>query len=426
VTAASRGFQVFVKPAGALCNMACHYCYYLEKQHLHSADQPPRMPDDLLEQYIVQHIEASPGAVTTFSWHGGEPTVLGLDFFRRTVDLQRRHQRLGHRIVNGMQTNGLLLDEAWGRFFREEQFRIGLSLDGPADLHDAYRVTRGQKPTHAQVMRAFELLQRHRIPCDILCVVHDLNVRHPTRVYRFLRKIGARSVGFLPVVERQAGTKSGVSPHSVAPEAYGAFLCAIFDEWVERDTGRIAVQAFDEATRPARGLEHSLCVFRETCGDVPVVECSGDFYCCDHFVDAEHRLGNIRETPLANLVESQAQRAFGLAKRDTLPRYCQTCEVRLMCHGGCPKDRFIRTPDDEAGLNYLCAGFKRFFIHILPYAVKVGAERIGAAGTDPLRQAAPGAVPDGRADVGRNDPCPCGSGRKYKRCCLPRGRDDLS
>ena len=423
---ASREFQVFVKPAGALCNMACHYCYYLEKLDFHPADRPPRMPDDLLEQYIVQHIEASPGAVTTFSWHGGEPTVLGLDFFRRIVALQRRHQRPGRRIVNGMQTNGLLLDETWGRFLKEESFQVGLSLDGPADLHDAYRVTRGQEPTHAQVMRAFEVLERHRVPCDILCVVHNLNVGHPTRVYRFLRKIGARSVGFLPVVERERGTERGVSPHSVTPEAYGAFLCTVFDEWVARDTGRIVVQAFDEATRPARGLEHSLCIFRETCGDVPVVEVNGDFYYCDHFVDAEHRLGNIGEMPLASLLDNQAQRAFGQAKRDTLPRYCRECDVRLMCHGGCPKDRFIRTPDGEAGLNYLCAGLKRFFIHTLPYAVKVGSERFGAAWTDPAGRAVPSDVPGTRAEAGRNDPCPCGSGRKYKTCCLPRGRDGFS
>jgi uncharacterized protein len=414
-------FQVFAKPAGALCNLGCRYCYYLEKERLSPPGVSPRMPDDLLEQYIVQHIDAAPGSVVRFSWHGGEPTVLGLDYFRRIVAIQSRHQRPGRRIANGMQTNGLLLDDDWGRFLSTEGFRIGLSLDGPADVHDLYRVTRGQEPTHTAVVRAFELLRRHRVPCDILCVVHDRNVREPARVYRFFRKIGVRSLVLLPLVERQAGTGQGVSARSVPAEAYGAFLCEIFDEWVERDAGRVAVQAFDEATRPARGLDHSLCVFRETCGDVPVVEHTGDFYCCDHFVDAEHRLGNIRETPLADLIESPAQRAFGQAKRDTLPQYCRTCEVRPMCNGGCPKDRFLRTPDGETGLNYLCAGFKRFFTHVLPYAVKVGSDRPGARALDALAQATQAGVPGGRAAAGRNDPCPCGSGRKYKKCCLEMG-----
>ena len=420
-------FQVFAKPAGALCNLACRYCYYLEKERLHPPGSPPRMPDGLLDRYIAQHIDASPGAAVTFSWHGGEPTVLGLDYFRRIVALQRKHARPGRRIANGLQTNGLLLDEDWGRFLAAEGFRIGLSLDGPADLHDPYRVTRGHEPTHTGVMRAFERLQRHRVPCDILCAVHDRNVLEPLRVYRFFRKIGARSIGFLPVVESRPGAEGGVSPHTVPADAYGAFLCSIFDEWVERDAGRIAVQAFDEATRPARGIKHSLCIFRETCGDVPVVEHTGDFYSCDHFVDAEHRLGNICDTPLGELIESPAQRAFGQAKLDALPQYCRQCEVRTLCNGGCPKDRFIPTPDGEQGLNYLCPGFKRFFTHVLPYAVKVGADRPGLRSSiealaDRGRTAVPGVRAGGPVGVtpvaGRNDPCPCGSGRKHKKCCL--------
>jgi serine-type anaerobic sulfatase-maturating enzyme len=417
VTAATREFQVFAKPAGGRCNLACQYCYYLEKQALHPGDAPPRMPDDLLERYIVQHIDAAPGAVVAFSWHGGEPTVLGLDYFRRIVELQRKHQRSGRRVLNGMQTNGLLLDEAWARFLREERFRVGLSLDGPADLHDVYRVTRGEGPTHVAVMRAFALLRQHQIPCDILCVVHDRNVGHPTRVYRFFRKMGAQSLVFLPLVERLPGAEGAVSARTVSAAAYGSFLCTIFDEWVEHDTARMAVQVFDEATRPARGLNHSLCIFRETCGDVPVVEANGDFYCCDHFVDPAHRLGNIREIPLGALVDSPAQLAFGEAKRDTLPRYCRECDVRLMCHGGCPKDRFVQTPDGEAGLNYLCPAFKRFFTHILPFAIKSGSARLGdrLAGLP-----ATAVVRGGFAGVGRNDPCPCGSGRKFKHCCLVR------
>ena len=364
----SREFQVFAKPAGAICNLDCHYCYYLEKQGLYPDEPSHRMPDGLLEAYIVQHLDASPGPAVNFSWHGGEPTILGLDYFRRIVALQRRHQRPGLRITNGMQTNGYLLDEDWCRFLSAEGFSVGLSLDGPEDLHDRYRVTKGGKPTHTRAVRAFRLLRRHGIPCDVLCVLHDRNVGHPMSVYRFLKDMGARYISFLPIVEPMPdGT---VGPHTVAADAYGAFLCAVFDEWVRQDVGRIAVQIFEEATRPARRMDHSLCIFRRTCGDIPVVEHNGDFYCCDHYVDPPHRLGNIKQTRLVELLESPAQRAFGQAKLDTLPRYCRTCEVRAMCNGGCPKDRFIRTPDGEAGLNYLCAGYKRFFNHCLQYALE--------------------------------------------------------
>jgi uncharacterized protein len=415
---ASREFQVFAKPAGAICNLDCRYCYYLKAQLLYPKSESPRMPDDLLEEYIVQHIDAFPGSNISFSWHGGEPTVLGLDYFRKIVALQRKHQRPGQRISNGMQSNGLLLDEEWCGFLAAERFSVGLSLDGPPDLHDRYRVTKGQKPSHKQAMRAFKLLRRYRIPCDVLCVVHDQNVNHPTRLYRFLKEIGARYVGFLPVVESSHGPDGAVSPYTPSADAFGAFLCAVFDEWVRQDIGQITVQIFDEATRPARRLEHSLCIFRETCGDIPVIEHNGDFYSCDHYVDAQHRLGNIRETPLVELLESPAQKTFGRAKRDALPRYCRTCEVRAMCHGGCPKDRFIRTPDGEGGLNYLCAAFKRFFTHSLPYTLKLAS--LEQAGQPPQRlmQAVTSADLLASPHADRNDPCPCGSGRKYKKCCL--------
>jgi uncharacterized protein len=410
-------FQVFVKPAGAACNLACRYCYYLEKAELHPTAAVPRMPADLLEAYIVQHLEASDGPVTRFSWHGGEPTVLGLDYFRQIVELQRRHRPPGRRIANGIQTNGVLLDEEWARFFAAEQFSVGLSLDGPADLHDPYRVTRGGEPTHARVMLALERLQRRRVAHDILCAVHDLNVRHPLRVYRFLRQAGVRTIGFLPVVERAEGAPGGVTAHTVPAEAYGGFLCAIFDEWVARDTARIEVQAFEEATRPARRLDHSLCILRETCGDIPVVEHTGDVYSCDHFVDERHRLGNLQESLLADLLVSPQQRAFGLAKRDTLPRQCRECDVLDQCHGGCPKDRFVRTEDGEDGLNYLCPAFRRFYRHCAPFAARVAGERR----TPTLEELVPDPAPVGARPAtapGRNDPCPCGSGKKHKHCCL--------
>jgi len=371
---ASREFQVFVKPIGSLCNLDCYYCYYLKKEKLYPKGESFRMPDDILEEYIVQHINASPEPVIRFSWHGGEPTVLGLDYFRKIVALQRKHQPPNQRIANGMQTNGTLLDEDWCRFFAKEGFAVGLSLDGPQEMHDLYRVTKDQKPTFEQTMRGYKLLQKHQVYCDILCVVNAQNVRHPSQVYRFFKQIEAPYVTFLPMVEPQPDAENGVSQLTVPADAWGDFLCTIFDEWRDQDIGQIKVQIFEEAARTAFDQEHSLCIFRPICGDIPVVEHNGDFYSCDHFVDAEHCLGNIRETPLVELLESPAQRAFGEAKLDTLPRYCRTCEVRAMCNGECPKNRFIRTPDGEEGLNYLCAGYKRFFTHSLPFVAEVAAE----------------------------------------------------
>jgi uncharacterized protein len=404
----SREFQVFVKPAGAVCNLDCQYCYYRDKRSLYPDASVFQMPESLLEAYIVQHIEAAAGPEVAFSWHGGEPTTLGVDFFRKAVELERKHKPAGWRVRNGIQTNGVLLDEEWARFLVAEGFSIGLSLDGPAELHDAYRVTRGGQPSHRQAMRGYELLRKYGIHTDIVCVVHNLNVRHPLTVYRFFREIGCAYLGFLPAVERAPDTAEGVGLYTPAAEEYGAFLCQIFDEWIGRDTNRLAVQIFEEAARPALGMEHSLCVFRETCGQIPVIEHNGDFFPCDHFVDREHRSGNINETPLGELLESQAQRDFGEAKRDGLPRYCRECEVLAMCHGGCPKYRFIRTPDGEAGLNYLCAGLKRFFLHS-----RAPIQRIASRDRSSAPRAAPG-------KAGRNDPCPCGSGLKYKKCCAAR------
>ncbi|UCD45783.1 MAG: anaerobic sulfatase maturase [Candidatus Bathyarchaeota archaeon] len=370
---ASREFQVFAKPIGSICNLDCRYCYYLEKEHLYPEGEQFRMFDEVLEEYIVQHIEASPGPVIGFSWHGGEPTVLGLDYFRRIVELQRRHRPPGQRIVNGIQTNGTLLDEGWCRFFATEGFAVGLSLDGPREMHDRYRVTKDGKPTHERTMQGYELLQEHGVYTDILCVVNAHNVRFPIQVYRFLKQINARYISFLPMVEPQPDARGGVSPISVPSEAWGEFLCAIFDEWRDQDIGRVKVQIFEEAVRTAFDQEHSLCIFRPTCGDIPVVEHNGDFYSCDHYVDNGHRLGNIMETPLVELLESPAQRAFGESKLGTLPRFCRECDVRAMCNGECPKNRFATTPDEEPGLNYLCLGYRRFFNHCRPFVSEVAA-----------------------------------------------------
>jgi uncharacterized protein len=371
---ASREFQIFVKPIGPVCNLSCSYCYYLRKEQLYPKAEQFRMPDEILEEYIEQQISASPERVIRFSWHGGEPTLLGLDYFRKIVALQRKHQPPDRLIANGIQTNGTLLDEDWCRFFARESFAVGLSLDGSPETHDRYRVTKDQKPTHKQAMRGYKLLRRHHVYTDILCVVNAYNVGLPLQTYRFFKQIHAKYVSFLPMVDPQLNTESGVSSISVPAEAWGTFLCTIFDEWIDRDIGRIKVQAFEEVTRTAFNQEHPLCIFRPTCGDIPVVEHNGDFYSCDHFVDAEHCLGNIKEKSLVELLESPAQRAFGKAKLETLPRQCRECEVRAMCNGACPKDRFLKTPDGEPGVNYLCTGYKRFFIHCQPFVSMVAAQ----------------------------------------------------
>jgi uncharacterized protein len=414
----TRQFQIFAKPAGALCNLDCQYCYYLKKELLYPESGSPRMSDDLLEEYIVQQVGIVPGSEILFSWHGGEPTVLGLDYFRRIVELQRRHCPTGKHVANSIQTNGVLLTDEWCRFLAAEKFGVGLSLDGPTELHDAYRVTRDQAATHRQVMRGYRLLRQREIPVDLLCVVHAQNVQHPLDVYHFFKEIGAQYLSFIPLVEPQPDSPGGVSERTVPPRAFGDFLCAIFDEWVRHDMGRIIVQSFEEAARPAYGLKHSLCVFRPTCGDVPVIEHNGDFYQCDHFVTPEHRLGNIRDTPLAELLESEAQEAFGQAKQDTLPRCCQACDVRTMCNGGCPKDRLVQAPDGEPGLNYLCAGYRRFFTHCRPYTLRMAALLWDGQPPELLMAQLRAEEGKGRPDAGRNDPCPCGSGRKFKKCCL--------
>ncbi len=375
------------------------------------------MSDAVLEAYILQHIEAFPGPTINFSWHGGEPTLLGLDYFHKIVAFQRKHLPPNRRIFNGIQTNGTLLNEQWCRFLKAEDFAVGLSLDGPQALHDRHRLFKNGNPTHEQVMRGYRLLKQHRIPIDILCVVHVENVGFPLQVYRFFKQIQAQYMTFLPLVEPDPDGKGGVSSRTVPPEAWGTFLCTIFDEWKAEDIEKLKVQIFEETSRTAFGQDHALCIFRKTCGDIPVVEHNGDFYTCDHFVDREHRLGNIAETPLVDLLESPAQKAFGQSKWDTLPQYCRSCEVLEMCYGGCPKDRILKTPDGQVGLNYLCAGFKRFFNHSQPFVDQVSAlwRRKSIEGGDNLSktQHVPKTV-----KVGRNAPCPCGSGLKFKKCCL--------
>jgi len=416
---ANHEFQVFVKPIGASCNLSCHYCYYRDKGELYRTGASLRMSREVLEEYILQHSEACPTKVINFCWHGGEPTLLGIDYFRTIVAIERKYCPPGKIIRNGIQTNGTLLNEEWCRFLKDEGFYVGISLDGPREFHDCYRVTGKQEPTYDQVMRGYELLTRYDIPCDILCVVHRKNVYHPEQVYRFFRSIDARYIEFLPLVERPSQRENDVTDRSVPAEAFGVFLCTIFDEWLRHDVGNIKIQIFEEMAERAMGMEQALCVFQKTCGTVPVIEHNGDFFSCDHFVDEEHRLGNILETPLVILLESPTQRSFGEKKQSTLPHYCRVCEFLEMCNGGCPKDRIARTPDGERGLNYLCAGYRRFFNHIQPFVAELRDLWSRTSSVYPLK-----GVPSREAGTGkkpgRNDPCPCGSGRKYKKCCLPR------
>ncbi len=368
-----REFQVFVKPAGAACNLSCRYCYYLGKKNLYPEYEPLRMNDKVLEKYIIQHINASSEKLITFSWHGGEPLLAGIDFYRKVLKLQKKYQPSGSKILNGIQTNGTLLDDEWCRFLASGDFIIGMSLDGPGELHDKNRRSGGGLPSFRMALNGYNLLRKYNITPEILCVVSSDNVDHPMIVYNFFRQLGAKYITFLPLVEQQPDSPSGVSIQSVPAMGFGHFLSVIFDEWVEKDIGEIKIQIFEEAARTAFDQEHTLCIFKENCGGVPVVEHNGDFYSCDHYVDDEHLLGNINVNTLTHFLDSDRQKAFGLAKSLSLPEYCSVCEVREMCNGECPKNRFICSPDGEPGLNYLCSGYKYFFNHCRPFIDAISA-----------------------------------------------------
>ncbi len=367
-----RAFHVMLKPRGAICNLACDYCFYLSKEALYPAGSF-RMSEQVLEAFTQQYIQAQRVPEVTFSWQGGEPTLMGLGFYRRAVELQRRYRRPGMRILNAMQTNGTLLDDEWGRFLRAHDFLVGLSLDGPRDLHDAYRRDRGGEPTFDRVTSGLAVLQKHRVEFNVLACVHAANVDHPRDVYRFLRDEavgpgGARYIQFIPIVERDNETGfqqgDGLTDRSVSGAQYGAFLIEVFDEWVRRDVGRVFVQIFDVALAAWVGQRPALCVFEPTCGLAMALEHNGDLYACDHFVEPGYLLGNVLETPLVELASSEQQRRFGKDKRDKLPGLCRECDVRFVCNGGCPKNRTLRTLDGEQELNVLCLGYKAFFRHI--------------------------------------------------------------
>lgn len=413
-------FHLLAKPTGAACNLDCAYCFFLDKEVLYPGSKF-RMSDPMLEQYIRQLIESHQENEVNIAWQGGEPTLMGLDFYRRAMILVEKYRRPGMRFLHTMQTNGTLLDDEWCAFFKEHDFLIGISLDGPRPLHDVYRVDKGGRPTFDRVMRGLRLLQKHAVEYNVLTTVNHINADYPLEVYRFLRdEVGTTWMQFIPVVERingdgltlyQEGTT--VSERSVLPEQFGSFLITIFDEWVRHDVGRIFVQTFEASLRNWMGMATSgMCVFNETCGTGLAIEHNGDLFSCDHFVEPNYFLGNIQQEHMIELVASPQQLKFGQDKRDSLPAYCLACDVRFACHGECPKNRFILTPEGEPGLNYLCAGFKQFFHHAdFPMKIMAGLIRRGYEAKEVMN-----ILDQTFAKLNRLDPCPCGSGKKFRQC----------
>lgn len=426
-------FHLMAKPTGAVCNLDCAYCFFLSKEMLYPGSRF-RMADDLLDTYLRQLIESHATVPeVTIAWQGGEPTLMGLDFFRRSVELAERHLKPGQRAAYTIQTNGTLLDEEWAAFFKEHDVLVGISIDGPREMHDAYRVNKGGKGSFDQVMRGLAVLRAHGVEYNTLTTLHSANADHGREVYCFLRgECGSRFHQYIPIIERvEEAATDGTVPwsswrdrplyvqdgdhvtgRSVTGEQYGRFLIDVFEEWVRRDVGEVYVQMFDVALANWYGGPPSLCIHSETCGLAPALEHTGDLYSCDHFVEPRFKLGNIKETHMLELVASQRQKQFGADKRATLPQFCLDCDVRFACHGGCPKDRFISTPDGEPGLNYLCAGYKDFFHHV-DRAMRLMADQLRSGGA-PADVMALYSAEDARR--GRNDLCTCGSGRKWKHC----------
>jgi len=386
------------KPAGPRCNQVCGYCYYLGTAAL-SPKAPGRMSEEFLERYVAQRLEASLGPVTHFEWHGGEPTLLGLEYFKAIARMEKKLCPSDRRITNGLQTNGLLINEAWAEFLGREAWTVGLSLDGPAQLHDKYRRTAEGGPTQTRVLRAYETLRKREVFTNVLCVVHEANAVRPDDVYGFFRELGVSFLQFLPLVT--PASEGLPHPAAASPEVIGDFLCRVFDLWIASDVGRIVVQTFDEALRPIYGIPHALCIHRETCGDAAILERDGGFFACDHFVDPEHLIGNIKERSIASLAADPRMSAFGLAKRAALPRCCADCEVLAFCNGGCPKDRISRSADGEIGLNYLCPAYKRFFSHCKPELERLAAHmKSGHKLRDFKNVTAPRTVNSGRRNDG--------------------------
>ena len=423
-----KAFHIMAKPTGSACNINCDYCFFLKKEALYP-DSNFRMSDEVHDAYIRQLFAGHQVPQVTVAWQGGEPTLMGLDFYRRSVEFQKTCAKPGTRIENSFQTNGILLDDEWCRFFHDNNFLVGLSIDGPKELHDVYRKDKGGRGTFDRVLRAVRLLQKHKVEFNILCAVNSKNAAHPLEVYRFFRdELQAQYIQFIPVVERDNPSPcmegNQVTDRSVGPEQWGKFLIAMFDEWVKRDVGRTFVLNFDASLAGWLGRAGTVCIFGRTCGEGTAMEHNGDLYSCDHFVEPKYYLGNILQTPMIDLVGSDQQHKFGQDKWDGLPQYCLKCDFLFTCNGECPKNRFIEAPDGEAGLNYLCAGYKAFFTHarkpmeVMAELLRRGKpadevmQGLGTAGKGGETEAATAVA----AKPGRNEPCFCGSGLKFKKC----------
>ena len=444
-------FQITVKPFGPVCNLDCHYCYYLEKEKMYATSGHFRMSERVLETFIDEYIASQNVPVVQFVWHGGEPTMLGMDFYKKALNLQNKYSR-GRSIGNVLQTNGTLLNDDWCRFFRDNNFLIGISIDGPEHIHNRYRLNKAGMPSFAQVMRGLELLVKHRVEFNTLSVVNDYNALYPLETYRFLKSAGSRYMQFTPIVERLACNlpessmrllpndltvlssydhtvlPSQLAPWSVKAPDYGRFLCEIFDDWVLNDVGAYFVPTFDSVLANWTGSMTSICVHAETCGHAGAIEHNGDLFSCDHYVFQEYKLGNIHTDSLASMMYSPFQIQFGQAKRNALPQYCRDCKYLFACNGECPRNRIIKTPAGEPGLNYLCSGLKLFFAHVAPYMDFMAEEldnkrspanvmvwaRERIKNKPVVRSVTQSSI---KAAVRPNDSCPCGSGKKYKQCC---------
>jgi uncharacterized protein len=383
-------FNVIAKPIGPVCNLSCKYCFYKEKHALFPKEHNYRVSDEVLEVFIQKYIESQPLSAVPFVWQGGEPTLLGVDFFRKVVRLQNKYAR-GKQITNSIQTNGTLLDDSWCQFLAKNNFLVGISLDGPQDIHNVYRVDSKGSPTFDAVMCGLECLKKYQVEFNVLCCVAGHNEKKPLDVYHFFKEQGVRYIQFIPVVERHAddtaaelglrlATPSGINREivsaevtdwSVEPSAYGDFLVRIFDEWVRSDVGSVFIMNFEWALSSSVNGTSCACTFSESCGRCLVMEHNGDVYSCDHYVHPDYLLGNILETDLKLMAESENQLRFGNDKQTTLPARCRECEVLFACHGGCPKHRFVNLPDGKSKVSYLCEGYKRFFKHVSPYMKKI-------------------------------------------------------
>ncbi|MEI6892466.1 MAG: anaerobic sulfatase maturase [Pontiella sp.] len=437
--AVPQSFHVMTKPIGPRCNLDCTYCFYLEKENLFPKDENYAMSDEVLEAYVRNYIRSQYTSEVNFAWQGGEPTLMGLDFFRKVVAVQRRYAG-GRTVRNSFQTNGTRLDDQWCEFFARENFLIGLSLDGPAPIHNRYRVDKAGAGSFDQVLQALELLKKWRVEFNTLTCVTRHSPENAVEIYTFLKKQGVTFMQFIPIVER-AGDRTAhemgldlavppdlraeeyadaMMPWSVSSEGFGQFLCRIFDEWVKEDVGRIFVNIFDVALGAWCGQESSLCTFSKCCGQAVAMEHDGGVYACDHYVYPDYFLGNIKDKSLEEMIFSKEQVKFGQDKWDALPRDCLTCEFLFACNGECPKHRFLKTPDGESGLNYLCASYKKFFKHIEPTMQKMEAlVQKGHPAADIMDGGRTETVSKSTKNdpMGRNIPCPCGSGLKFKKCC---------